>query len=304
MGVITKPDLLPAGSGSEANFLELARNENVVFSLGWHVIKNRKFEEKHLSIEERNISEAHFFNTSKFQTLPDENVGINSLRVKLSQLLFEHVKNELLRLQSDLEKALKSAQHEKELLGKPRSSIPECRSFLGEMSLKFYELCRAGVNGHYEHDWFKIVKMPDNSGVLKTKTADDAISKIPSQRIRAIVQGENRAFGEDIRKKGHKYHLDFQVLVDANSWKRSGRPIIVTEAEALAWVKNTLQRSRGTELLGNFNSNVIAELFWEQSEEWEEMSKIHIQKVSKHCEDFVSALMDYIAPKNVKDRIW
>lgn len=287
MGVITKPDLLPAGSGSEANFLELARNENVVFNLGWHVIKNRKFEEKDLSIAERNISETHFFSTSNFQMLPDENVGINSLRVKLSQLLFEHIKNELPRLQNDLETKLKSAEKELELLGEPRSTVAECRSFLGDMSLRFYELCRAGVNGHYEHDWFKAGKTTD--------------SGIPKQRIRAIVQGENRSFEGDIRKTGHKYHLDFKVAVDA---KPSGRPIVVTEAEALEWVRRTLHRSRGTELLGNFNSNVIAELFWEQSEDWGGMSRRHIKKVSEQCEGFVSALMDYIAPKNIKDRIW
>lgn len=290
MGVITKPDLLPAGSGSEASFLELARNENVIFNLGWHVIKNRKFEEKDLSIEDRNISEEHFFGTSNFQMLPDENVGINSLRVKLSKLLFEHVKNELPRLQNDLEAALKSAQKDLELFGEPRSTVAECRSFLGGMSLTFYELCMAGVNGHYEHDWFKAYKPID--------VTEDGI---PKQRIRAIVQGKNRSFEEDIRKTGHKYHLDFKVAVEP---KPSGRPKVFTEAQALDWVKNTLHRSRGTELLGNFNSNVIAELFWEQSEDWGGMSRRHIKIVSEQCEGFVSALMDYIAPKNIKDRLW
>lgn len=40
LGIITKPDTLDAGSEAEAQFVELAENENVYFRLGWHVLKN------------------------------------------------------------------------------------------------------------------------------------------------------------------------------------------------------------------------------------------------------------------------
>lgn len=136
MGVITKPDLLIAGSGSEHKFLEHARNEDVTFNLGWHVIKNRKFEEHGFSIDERNLSEKIFFSTSNFRTLPKENLGVDALRVKLSQQLFQHVKNELPRLQADLEAALKSAEDELHFLGKPRSTGFECREFFADLNLK------------------------------------------------------------------------------------------------------------------------------------------------------------------------
>jgi len=42
LGVITKPDELPAGSDSEKQYFELAENKDVHFRLGWHVLKNRK----------------------------------------------------------------------------------------------------------------------------------------------------------------------------------------------------------------------------------------------------------------------
>ena len=35
LGIITKPDRLPSGSGSEQAFLNLAQNEDVFFKLGW-----------------------------------------------------------------------------------------------------------------------------------------------------------------------------------------------------------------------------------------------------------------------------
>lgn len=288
MGVITKPDLLSAGSGSESKFLELARNEDVIFNLGWHVIKNRKFEEHDFSIDERNLSEKIFFSTSNFKSLPKDNLGIDALRVKLSQLLFEHVKNELPRLQADLEAALKSAEDELNLLGKPRSTEVECREFFADMNLKSFELCKAGVSGHYEHDWFK-------QGKPALKDCD-----IPIRRIRAIIQWANTKFADEFRRTGHKYEID---LSDPNSVP-SKNPKILSKKDALKWVKKVLQRARGTELLGTFNPNMVAELFWEQSEAWEKLSEDHIENVAKMCEQFVYAILSSIAPTNIRARVW
>jgi hypothetical protein len=70
--LLDRSDRLSAGSGTEEAFIALARNEDVFFKLGWHVVKNRKFEESHFSIEERNDAEARFFRTSNFQVLPSD----------------------------------------------------------------------------------------------------------------------------------------------------------------------------------------------------------------------------------------
>ncbi|MCJ1386917.1 hypothetical protein MMC17_010045 [Xylographa soralifera] len=110
LGIITKPDRLPSGSGSETAFLNLARNEDIFFKLGWHVLKNRSFEEASSSFMERNASEDTYFNKSNFKVLPKECVGIEALRSRLSLLLFEHVKRELPRLREDLDEALAEAQ--------------------------------------------------------------------------------------------------------------------------------------------------------------------------------------------------
>ena len=92
LGIITKPDTLPSGSGSEAAYIELAKNHNIFFKLGWHVLKNRKFEERDFDLVERNLAEAAYFRTSNFKVLPDHLVGVDTLRIRLSKLLFEHVK--------------------------------------------------------------------------------------------------------------------------------------------------------------------------------------------------------------------
>lgn len=198
LGVITKPDRLSAESGSETKFLELARNEDVFFKLGWHVIKNRKFEESNFSIEERNHSERTFFNTSRFNTLPKENIGIDTLRVRLSYLLFEHVKNELPRLQKELESTLQAAQDELKVLGSSRSTVEECRAFLTQLNMKCYEICRAAVDGNYENRYFIPVS---NDAESFDNSATTTISK---RRLRAYVQLNNNQFSEIFEAKGHK----------------------------------------------------------------------------------------------------
>lgn len=288
--------MLPKNSGQEMKFLELARNEDVFFSLGWHVVKNRKFEESDYSIEERNQSERTYFSTSNFSALPKDNVGIDTLRVKLSQLLFEHIKNELPRLRGDLESALKSASEELATLGESRATVAECRNFMALLNMKCYELCKAGVSGHYESVWFQ------------KRDPLVALTNIPLQRFRAVLQWSNKAFSDQFRQKGHKYHIvlssNYTFGVLAFEDDVSPKPRHLSKEQALAWVKEMLQRARGTELLGTFNPNLVAELFWEQSEGWDSLSRDYVNVVSRRCEEYLAILLDSIAPKNIKTRIW
>ena len=130
LGIITKPDRLPSGSGSEKSFLGLARNEDIFFKLGWHVLKNRAYEEGSSSFEQRNISESSYFRRSNFAVLPKECVGITSLRERLSLLLSEHIKHELPKLRKDLEEALTDSRTLLEAMGDRRASPQECKAFL------------------------------------------------------------------------------------------------------------------------------------------------------------------------------
>ncbi|KAI3391645.1 hypothetical protein diail_7013 [Diaporthe ilicicola] len=292
LGVITKPDQLSAGSGAEAKFLELARNEDVLFKLGWHVIKNRKFEETKFSIEQRNESERTFFTTSSFNTLPTENVGIDALRVRLSYLLFEHIKNELPRLQKDLEYTLQTTQNELKTLGQSRSSAAECRSFLTQLNMDCYEVCHAAVHGNYEHDHFHDAESISAS----------VIGTVFMRRLRALVQWQNSNFSDLLETEGHKYNFGSQASRPSSN--SSSAPRTLSRDEAMDWVGRKLRLGRGTELFGNFNPKVIGELFWEQSEPWEAKAQGHIELVSKFCEAFLADLLGSMTTQDLTRRIW
>lgn len=312
LGVITKPDKLESGSGSEAEFLALARNENVFFELGWHVVKNRNFNERDSSLEDRNMAEISFFRTSNFKALSKETVGIDTLRVRLSRLLYEHVKNEIPRLMGDLEVALESSRGELGLLGSSRSTAPECRAYLTQLSMDCYEICKAALNGHYEHRYFKLDGEYKFSLKHQTTIA----------RLRATVQHFNNDFSELVRTNGHKYIIsresdpkpETEDESDSNQEAKDEpepkansekpEPQKLSKAKATEWVRQIILRSRGTELFGSFNPNVVAELFWEQSQPWPRLAKSHIDCISQVCERFLVGLIDQKGAKGVASRIW
>lgn len=231
LGIITKPDRLPSGSGSENAYIELAKNHNVFFKLGWHVLKNRTFEERDFDLVERNMSETTYFRTSNFKSLPEHCVGINTLRNRLSVLLFEHVKQELPKLRSDLEEALLEANTQLQVLGSNRTTAADCKAYLVQLSLDFYEVCKAAVDGHYEGEYF-------------TSDADPAFSLASPatiRRIRAVVQYMNTGFSDNMRANGHKYQIDMSDGTNADSLLQ---PLLDTVLNGCGWLPKSVSPAK------------------------------------------------------------
>ncbi|KAH6653292.1 dynamin family protein-like protein [Truncatella angustata] len=299
LGVITKPDRLIAGSGMEDAFISLAQNEDIFFKLGWHVLKNRSFDEAASSFIERNLSEDSFFRRSNFKVLPADSVGIDSLRNRLSQLLFNHVKQELPKLRNDLETALSDSENQYDVLGKRRSTSVDCKDYLVSLSLEFYDVCKAAVNGHYQGSYF--TQSPDKQFSLTSPAS--------IRRLRAVVQMMNTRFSDDVRNRGHKYYIDRSSMPDSPNFGithsvAGDSPIRLSKSKAIEWAHEALVRTRGTELLGNFNPLVIGELFWEQSTRWRRLALDHVDNVATACSQFLEILLRERCPKDVHSRLW
>jgi len=100
--LITKPDTLPRGSDSEADFINLASNDNIHFLLGWHAVKNRDYDSRQSSTEEQDQSEKSFFSEGVWKELPRDMVGVESLHQHLSKILLEQIKRYLPNLMEDM----------------------------------------------------------------------------------------------------------------------------------------------------------------------------------------------------------
>jgi len=226
LGIITKPDTLPMDSSSERAFLGLARNEDVKFQLGWHVVRNVDSGAKDSNSKARDELETTYFRESNFKNLPSHSVGIAALRTRLSKILFNQIRVELPLLVDDIQREVASNEAQLGKIGPSRATEHEQRVFLAELSQSFQIICRDAVRGDYEHTFFQ----DDESG---------------EKRLCATIMNMHFAFAEELRTDGAKWKITDEA-VDEHCRTRE---------EAINEACMLLKSSRGREVLAQRSSS-------------------------------------------------
>jgi Dynamin central region len=111
--------------------------------------RNRNAQEMQISFFERERKEKQFFATTDWSQLPDDNLGIVSLRTRLSDLLYQHIKQELPGLRKELDAIYTRTETQLHKLGESRATIQQQRQYLTGLSIKFHDLTRAAATGLY-----------------------------------------------------------------------------------------------------------------------------------------------------------
>ncbi|RMD39935.1 hypothetical protein DV735_g5197, partial [Chaetothyriales sp. CBS 134920] len=256
LGIITKPDMLPKGSDMEDSFFQLAMNnrELLRLGLGWHVLKNRGYEERDMTLEERGISEREFLSKGVWAELPRYQAGIDSLRPRLSTVLRDHILSSLPGLISEAQGRLRDSQESLQRLGQARQTLTEQRQYLFRSSERFTLLLSSAVNGVYYDRYFGDAMSPEGY----------------EKRLRAVVQNRLSDFAETMRRRGESRKIvDDKVTNDTEHKIR--RSSYVRE------VQQRMRRSRGCELPGTFSPLIIGELFYAHSKPWEEIANSWIE---------------------------
>ena len=101
-------------------------------------------------------------------------------------------------------------------MGDSRTTSAECKTYLTQLSLEYYELCKAAVGGHYEGDYFSTGG--DHSFSLS--------SAATIRRLRAVIQHMNTNFSDNMRVNGHRYQIDASASVDPDDEDTSLRPLV------------------------------------------------------------------------------
>lgn len=289
MGVITKPDDLPVGSESELAYINLARNEDICFRLGWHVLRNRDYESRDSSKEARDLTEKKFFAEGVWRDLPRGIVGINTLRERLSGVLLEQIKTELPSLIKDISSSLEECQARLYKMGESRVTIDQQRLFLLRISQDFQSLSRAAIDGIYGGPFF-----------------EDARSKAGySKRLRAVVQNLNEDFAESMRARGHFRHIvdDTVESVFENVSENSCHIAVSRSDFVKEEIRPLLKRSRGRELPGMFNPLIVGDLFHEQAKPWEGLARKHLRDICDAVRAFLELTVTYLTDEVTSEAV-
>ncbi|KAL8663745.1 MAG: hypothetical protein Q9168_008039 [Polycauliona sp. 1 TL-2023] len=278
IGIITKPDTLRAGTNSEREFLALARNEDVKFKRGWHVVKNLDLGAGEGETKDRDSEESLFFEKSNFKSLPPSSVGISSLRHRLSQVLFDQVRSELPKLVEDIRSGIATARDGLDKLGPSRVTSEEQRAFLIRVSQEFQILSKGAINGQYSNPFFK-----DHLPVKR--------------RLCAVIANSHDDFGTSLRENGVRW------IISERKGRKLGRGSSSskyrTREEAVDKIQELLRISRGRELPGLVNLLLVGEVFREYSEPWEGIARSHIRSVWESTKFFIEQVLQHLTDAEV-----
>lgn len=275
LGIITKPDTLHAGSDSERSFVELAENKDVKFRLGWHVLKNRDYDTRNSSAEERDQAENEFFSRGIWTTLPPTHVGIASLKPRLSSLLKDQILVELPSLVRDVEDGLRECRNILERLGGARATPKDQRRHLLQISQAFSSLAKAAVGGTYIDQFFGSARTKDGS----------------NKRLRAVAKAILMEFSHTMRREGHAKH----IVDDNTEISNTASPPCIRRSDYIQVVSDLMKRSSGCELPGTYNPLIIGDLFFEQASPWESYVNAFMSRLVEAARTTVNLILEHIA---------
>jgi len=291
IGVITKPDLTTPGYSDEKTYIQVAKNQEAEnkLQLGWHVLRNRA--ENETSLDARDSIEESFFKSGAWASIPRSDRGIDSLRKKLSSVMYTHIKNGLPRVITDIEEGLRKRQEQLERLGKARPTQDDMRSFLLSTAGDFQRLARDGVYGQYNDPFF---------GGLDEERG----------KLRAQLRNFNRAFDFTLRTKGAAQRVipagkknvlpeDWTVEDHLDTFlKRHPYDFPVSETIKREDLSSQLQQlaaaNQGREFPGSPNKDLVIQLFKKQAEPWKKIAEYHIESVTTVAKAFVDQVFIHV----------
>lgn len=302
VGVVTKPDLVD-NSANERKYLDLCRGLESAHTLplGWHVLRNSSEQERSDENHDRDLEEQRFFQRSGWSSVSPANRGIESLRNKLSKVLFEHIRASLPGLMRDIETSLSGREEELKQLGKSRSTPEEMRSFLLGIAEDFQRLAHDAVEGRYGDRFF---------GDL---SADD-------QKLRARLRHMNRAFHSTMVTKGATYDIDWETESDQYNddddyddyseapahlqhliemyEDQFSDPVSITSSDLTRELENLASLNQGKELPGTPNAELALQFFKQQAQPWRQIAEFHLEQVQEASKAFVDSLFGSVVGAN------
>jgi GTPase SAR1 family protein len=297
LGIITKPDRVYQGSETEKRLIALAKNEIYPLTHGWHAVRNRDPTTRQQSNIERDVTEEQFFAVGLWLSLPRKHVGITALRTKLSRVLLEHVSMELPSIISAVHGAITATESILKTMGSARETSKEQRAYLTGHAEKFQILTHDALRGIYSNTFFAL-----SSPTEQTPT-----------RLRTTIHNLNIAFAHVMYQKGHTWDIVSEQTPNSDLTNNLATSFSGTQEYGIQFEDPTcinrteflehhvgayVKQSRSSGLPSLVNPWVIGAVFRQQSGNWCNIVKYHLQQVFQAVRDYVEeALGSLIDPR-------
>jgi hypothetical protein len=301
MGVITKPD--GALSQDDAlKMVDLASNEDLKLGLGWHVVKNLLHTETDRTSKLRDTEERKFLSSGVWSRLPSKDTGIESLRQKLCQRLFESIKRDLPQLIQEMNDQLTATRRSIDQLGRVRKNAKDCLWYLSEIKSSMHQLASAASEGVYDD--------PNISAFF---------GKGDFTKLRNLITIRSDKFNRAIRGTGKTYVVspdtsENEAMDDFESPEPvfqppyySSRPnegpynmTVDTYCNALSMA---MMQNRGKNLPDLPNFRDIQAVFRSQSIRWNSLARTHIESCYDDTLTFMSEAILHVAGPYTSSRL-
>jgi GTP-binding protein EngB required for normal cell division len=286
MGLITKPDTLDVGSESESYFVRLAKNLEAELRLGWHVLRNRDFEERDVTLAQRNANEDEFFRQGLWDSINPSHRGVATLKQRLSAVLTDQILVHLPSLVQDVEIGIQDCAGRLDRLGPVRATPRQQLSYLMRVSEEYTYLVTQAVEGTYTDRLF---------GDRREK------NKFPT-RLRAVVQGQLDGFAREMRSSGQSQYIMESESEDEDASEGRDMPRI-SRSQYVEEVAQSLRFSKGRELPGLFNPLIVSDLFVEQSQPWARIARRLAENILEAAQTTTRQIVEHITASDVAEGV-
>ncbi|EEQ29049.1 hypothetical protein McanMca71_000898 [Microsporum canis] len=287
MGIITKVDCLGPDASIIAKIYDRVKQQNNSLQLGWHLLRNIDSEglERPPRVTRDDIEELFFATVTPWRTLPPHSVGVGALRSRVRKILLAEVKRNLSVLTSDINIDLDTHRTLYEKLGSSNNTTVERRVYLARIGERFQSLTKAAIYGEYHDPYFRY--RPTHS----------------IRRLRATISNWTEEFSQDMRKRGHSYDIYDDDAQKESPPRLPDGPQPVTRREFMTGLEEFVKQSKGREVSGLMNAQVIGELFIRYSLRWKAIARAHVFQMWTKIRQFLSDLLHHIADAGVGEAL-
>ena len=209
VAIITKPDLIDAGA--EQSVIDLLLNRKKKLKLGYHAVKGRgqKDLNEKVSIKKGLVKEKEFFNDhSVWKNVDKSLVGIENLKVRLTVLLEEIIRDALPKVQTEIADRLGKTHDKLAELGVAMESPQARRSTFTETTNQFMQLVEKCLCGDYSSDFFDLDGEKDNRARAKISASEQDFKDKVNARDYENNEASTLEKGCYVRHEGQEYILN------------------------------------------------------------------------------------------------